>query len=68
MKDRVKGLRIKAILAAMALPTSLAHASTATDMNPVNRSLENSMDWATVPGNTGTPYDNFLLGALSPVH
>jgi hypothetical protein len=65
MKDRIKGLWIKAVLAVMALPTSMAHASSGGDGNPVNRSLENSMDWAAQPGNENSPMGNFFLGAIS---
>jgi hypothetical protein len=67
VKDRIKGLWVKVVLASMALPTSLAHASSGEPRNPLNHSLENSMEWAAIPGNTQTPHQNFLSGLISPL-
>ena len=71
MRDRIKGVWIKAVLASMALPTSLAHGTQGGDADVGSalgaRSLEDSMDWAALPGNTNTPVENFWMGALSPL-
>ncbi len=62
MKDRIRGMWIKVVLASIAMPTSLAYGST-TDSNPANQSLGNSADLAAVT-KLNTPQANLVLGSF----